>query len=96
MEGGETPLEGMRRELREETGLTPQPDELTFFKTWYVRGPDRDLVFHVFRLELPVEPEVVLNDYDHQAFRWATLEEALKMDLIHDNGETIKLVFGMK
>ena len=96
LEAGEEPLAAMQRELREETGLTPEADKLQFFKILFVRGPDRDLVFHIFRLDYAEEPKVQINDYDHQGYIWVTPEDALKMDLVHDNEPTIKLLFGME
>jgi 8-oxo-dGTP pyrophosphatase MutT (NUDIX family) len=96
IDAGEKPLEAMVRELNEETGLVINPEQLTFFKTIYVRFLNEyDFTYHMFGLSFEAEPAININDYEHQSFTWVTPEEALKMNLVHDNELTIKMFFGI-
>ncbi len=57
----ETPDIGARRELKEETGLAPAPEQVRFwFKSDYTCG-GRHCTDHVFLCVLPKEPEITIS-----------------------------------
>jgi 8-oxo-dGTP pyrophosphatase MutT (NUDIX family) len=91
---GETINETMLRELREETGYSARPKELNYFTKIFVKFPDYDFVYHIFHLQINVLPEVKINPGEHKAFTWASPADALKMDLIEDLDNCIKLFYG--
>lgn len=73
----ETAWQAALRELREETGLTPQ--KLYFLdavETFYI--PERDLICHCVAFVAEVSPnaQVRLND-EHDAFEWHGPESAM-------------------
>ena len=77
IEAGETAYETARRELDEETGLTP----LAFFTASYVNRfylavPDQIVLSPVFCAEVAPDAEVVLDD-EHTDFRWLSPEDAM-------------------
>lgn len=90
IEPGETPLEAMVRELKEETGLLISPQELKYLRTVYVRYPEHDYILHKFYLKFDKEPKITL-DKDHQDYRWVEPAETLEMDLLLGGLEQIKL-----
>ena len=81
MESGESPLQTAAREVYEETGFAPRIDELRDLGYAHsfalpVRTPP--LFVHETAFAARVEGEPRLSD-EHEAHRWCTLEEALRI-----------------
>lgn len=82
LEKGETPEEGARRELLEETGIDLTPSHpVHFVASLYIRKPEIDYVYHLFRVDLIEEPAVHLSD-EHQSYQWFTLKELENVPLM--------------
>lgn len=94
-DAGESPVEAMARELREETGLITPEDSFEYFDSVLVRNEGHDIQYHMFSLIFSERPAIQLSASEHQAFQWMTPQEALAADLIHDQDECIRLFFGM-
>ncbi len=92
-EPGELPADTMKRELEQETGIFAVDGQLVYFMTVYVRYPGYDFVSHMFYAKFDNEPSVIINSNEHKAYRWSSPEEALKMNLIPDADETIRLFY---
>ncbi len=92
IEKGETPMQAMLREIREETGLMIPLVRMKQHHTLYVRG-EYDFTYYIFHTVLIKEPEIILSPREHKAFAWVTQKEALKMKLIKDLDESIKVFF---
>ena len=88
-------LTAILRELKEEIGLTPDPKELTLFESYYVRYPEYDFKYHVYRLVLKVRPTIRINPAEHKGYRWIQPREALALDLIPDEDSCIKWSYGL-
>jgi 8-oxo-dGTP diphosphatase len=91
---GETPLEAIIREIKEETAITIASQQVKFFKTYYVRYPEYDFVYHVFHAQLPSNQEARIKTDEHQAHRWTTPQDALEMLLVTHLDDCIKLFYG--
>ncbi len=89
----ETELEAMMREVEEETGLKLSKPKFKQHHTLYVRYPEYDFIYYPFRANFHEEPEITLNPQEHKEYRWVTPEEALKMKLVRDMDECIKVFF---
>lgn len=89
----EAPMEAILREIKEETGLIVPIGRVKQHHTMYVRYPEYDFTYYMFHTNLLKEPEITLNPAEHRAFKWVTPEEALRMRLIRDLDETIKMFF---
>ncbi len=92
LEAGETPDEAMVREIKEEAGLEVGTKQLSFVEKLYVRIPRYDLIVYLYRLSFGEKPEARISA-EHQAFRWATPQETLKLDRIHDFDECLKIAY---
>ncbi len=67
--------------------------KLHFFKTIFLRYPDRDVVFHIYYYYCDESPEVTLSE-EHVAYTWVTPQGALLMsDLMIDLDGCIKLFY---
>ncbi|MCH9632088.1 MAG: hypothetical protein S4CHLAM6_04120 [Chlamydiae bacterium] len=88
MEKDETPLSGVLRETFEETGINLDPALLQFISKFYVKKTGLDYVYHLYYQKLTKLPKVCLN-FEHQDYKWLSLEEALKMPLIEGCEEII-------
>ncbi len=96
IEEGENPAEAILRELREETGIFIPEDQLSFLRIIFVRHSGYDFIYHMYTSELvgdQPEPQVVIDPTAHKAFRWVTPEEALKMNLVDDLDECVKITY---
>jgi 8-oxo-dGTP pyrophosphatase MutT (NUDIX family) len=95
---GESSLEAARRETLEETGIDIPLDQISFQKTFYVRYPDYDFVYHIFQVELEKEENVSIREEEHKDFRWMTPQEALSLmeDLVPDEDACIRFIYGVE
>ncbi|MCS7206445.1 MAG: NUDIX domain-containing protein [Dehalococcoidia bacterium] len=80
VEAGETFAQAACRETREETGIETflTMVDLGYTHTFHARG--RTYIEPYFALEVPAQSTVRLS-FEHVAYRWATLEEAV--GLVH-------------
>jgi 8-oxo-dGTP diphosphatase len=68
LEHGETPEEGARREIREETGL--EVDDLRLFRVWHYRAEEAAHAVAIsFTCSVPPGTEPQINE-EHVAARW--------------------------
>ena len=74
-EEGESLIEGVQREVLEETGYAFQPESLVGIYRWAV--PDREVTYLRFAFAGSVGPEPVRETLDHNVLRtlWLTPEE---------------------
>ena len=84
------------RELREETGLILEDNELNYHKTYFVSHPGSNFLYHSYFVRLDKIPDVVIAEKEHKAFSWVTLEEALNMPLVLDEDFCLKDFYGIK
>lgn len=89
-------IDAMIRELREETGIQAQKEDLSFYKTFFVSHQDRDFLYHYFIMHVKEKPDIVLSEKEHKGFSWVTLEESLEMPLVMDEDFCLKDYFGIK
>ena len=91
IEQGETPEEGAKRELFEETGIVvPCGSKFQYVHTLYVRQPHVEFSFHVFKVDVDSTLHVHLND-EHEGFIWATDEEINEMPLVAGAREALEV-----
>ncbi|MBI2355804.1 MAG: NUDIX hydrolase [Candidatus Doudnabacteria bacterium] len=89
---GEDFLQAAIRELKEETGL--DGGQLIEIGRYYVRYPEADYGYCVFKIEFDQVPKVKPNSEEHSDFKWFAPEEALNMtNLIPGLSEIIKANF---
>ncbi len=92
----ETPEQAMVREFQEEVNLNVDASDLVFLKKVYVKYSDYDFVHYMFKIELKVEPEIVLNLDEASEYKWIVPEEALNLHLIPGALECINIVLKEK
>ncbi len=86
IENDETPEDAAKRELMEETGISLENHfRIQRLNSLYIRKPEVDYVYHVFKVQLDQIPDVHLSD-EHQDYIWATSKDI----------ETIALMDGAK
>jgi len=91
---GETIQKAMKREGEEETQIDLSDAE--YFDKLFVRYPEYDFIYHMFSKKFTTKPKVKINLKEHKSFTRKTSEEALKIDLIRDLDECIKLFYQVK
>jgi 8-oxo-dGTP diphosphatase len=92
LESGESPLDAIIREMEEETALILHPSQLSYIDKVYIRKPEVDFIFHLFRYPFDSLPSIVLNE-EHEEFRWVSLEQALTLPLLPGADECLFFVY---
>ncbi len=88
---GETPLDAVVRETKEETSIDLVRNDLQNIKKTFVQRPERQFIMHVFYAKFLSRPEVITNHEEHAGFQWINPREAGRIDFIFDGLETINL-----
>lgn len=70
LESGEDPRTCVIREIYEEAGLFIDTPDLQYLGPTYIRLPDLDYVFHIFRKSFAKRPSITLNTDEHTEARW--------------------------
>jgi 8-oxo-dGTP pyrophosphatase MutT (NUDIX family) len=101
-ETGEFPSQCIHREVDEETGIRARLRDLVFLRRLYAIRDDeygiRHFTFTLFLYSVDSKPDIALNATkdgvkEHTEYRWVTPETALKMNLIADLDNMIKLCY---
>lgn len=95
VEKTETPEQTITREIQEECEFSLQ--NLEFVHTVYIRYPEYDYIYHMFKAVFGVKPKVTL-DRDNDAYEWLTRSQANALEaqnqLILDEMPCIQRVYG--
>lgn len=89
VENGESIIEAMIREAKEETGLNLLEKHLNFYKTKYVEYNEYHFIYHMFIYELNQLPKIEIDLNSHQEYLWEYPQICLKLPLIEDLDECI-------
>jgi 8-oxo-dGTP pyrophosphatase MutT (NUDIX family) len=81
IEANELPEDAARRELFEETGIQLQHSCLQSLGALYIRKPEVDYVYHLFKITLHSRPEVQLSN-EHLTYLWAKAEDLESLPLM--------------
>ena len=96
LEANETPLEGVIREVREETSIELARNEIAFIQTVYYQFKDIEYQLHLFHTRLTKKPTVILCEAEHTEFKWASLQDALLLPIMRGGKECIEFVMDWK
>ncbi len=91
VEEGESDIDAIIREIKEETGHETKKADLEFVldKTWDF--PEKVVEFPTYRLRLNKKIEVRYNPKEHDDYRWMTPEECYSRDdLVHGFHDLLK------
>jgi mutator protein MutT len=96
LDKGETPLQAVLREVKEETNYDFSKEAIESLGSVYIEYNEKDhFVYHMFRTKLKGDPSAVqINFKEHKGYTWATPEDALKLELIKDEDACFKLIYG--
>ena len=90
LEGNETPENAAKRELFEETGISlKSSSQIQHLNSLYIRKPEIDYVYHLFKVPLDQIPDVHLSD-EHQSYKWVTSKDLEEMPLMDGAKETLQ------
>ena len=93
LEKGETPIEGLVREVWEELKLRPKPEELQFIRTLYVHHPKVKYRLHLFRWKLGSMPSITLDPKEHMGYKWQPIEAFAELPLLEGQLEAFQFVY---
>ncbi len=93
LEKGETPMQGLVREIWEELRLASPPDELELVHSLYVRHPKVKYQLHLFRWRLSLIPAVQLDPKEHSAYLWQPIEGFGDVPLLEGQLEAFHFVY---
>jgi 8-oxo-dGTP diphosphatase len=84
---GESPEEGLRREVREETGLSVEVVRPVLTRTFEWNGEPKFGVASLCRLTDGAEPDSVELSDEHRAYRWVEPEAVSELETPSDDHE---------
>ncbi|MCE5317703.1 MAG: NUDIX hydrolase [Parachlamydia sp.] len=93
---GETTLQAVVREIKEETGIALSSDAVKPIGSVYITNTVRNkvsYVYHMFRTKYTGSRIVSINPEEHKGFTWVTPCDALNMQLMDDEDACILLVY---
>lgn len=93
LEKGETPIEGLTREIWEELRLIPDLKDLQFIRSLYVRHPQVKYQLHLFRWILKSIPPITLDSKEHHDYLWQPIEAFADLPLLEGQLEAFKFVY---
>lgn len=86
LEQGEDPYESIQREIEEEAEI--RVSALKPFYLWSRTTGDGDFVMMIAYKCTALTTEVTLN-WEHNDYKWVSLEEALRLDLTNDSRQIL-------
>ena len=90
---GESDVESIIREVKEEIGYAAKENELEFLGQWVWPFPEKTLTFPTFRLKLREEIKVVHQPNEHLGYKWVTPKECYSMEnVVHGLHDLLKKV----
>lgn len=91
LEMNESPEECAFRELFEETGIKLDPREkLQSLGALYLRRPDMDYVYHMFKIKMDTVPDIFLSN-EHLNYQWVTRNEITNLPLMAGAEQALKI-----
>ena len=91
----DSPLEAVLREVTEETSIKLVPNNVTFFRSFYIQYPEMDFIYHLFHSKLQYRPEVKLSPNEHKKHIWPMPKNALKLPLTPGEDGCMKMFYGL-
>lgn len=89
LETKESPEKAFRRELFEETGISLEKNtSVHALGQLFIRKPELDFVYHVFKVDLKYIPQVSLSN-EHIAYTWVSIDEARNLHLMDGAEEAL-------
>jgi len=94
LELGETPLQALVREMKEETGIVLKEESAIYCRSVCVRFPSREFVLHLFRFPFKeAPPSLHLALEENIDYRWVRHEEVAQLPLIPGGKECFCIAF---
>ncbi len=90
---GENELTAMVREIKEETGQKIPVEQLEYLSKVYVKYPDYDFVYHMFRAKLNEQAAITLSEGEHKDYKWVAPLAALNLELVRDLNQCIEMYY---
>jgi adenylate kinase len=93
-EKGETPIQTVLRELKEETQLTLSESEVRYHGHRYARIPGWDYIIHLYHAQLTDRPQITLDAKEHSKYEWVSIYAFKLMPLLKGQDEAFDILYG--
>lgn len=87
-ETNENEVECALRELKEETGISANENDLVFIDSYYYKGNVNRKVYDYY-LKLATKPHIILSE-EHTEYKWVRKEDINRLDLVRGRVEIIQ------
>lgn len=93
LEKGETPLECLVREIKEELDIEAETKDLNYKLSVFVHHPKIKYKLHLYAWKLDQLPNIKLNPDEHVDFMWQPIERFEDIALLEGQLEAFYLVY---
>lgn len=83
IEANESPVEALKREIKEEINLDINLEDLENIGTYILHYPEMEAECFTYKLKVPHEFIPILNN-EHQEYKWVNVEECYKKSDLMD------------
>ncbi len=93
LEPNEYPLTGLTREIYEETGIKLIPADFKLLGTALsYTSSDGEYGLYLYHARVKKNTQVTINNLEHYAFQWVTIDEFTSLNLLTAQGEAFRWV----
>lgn len=93
LDKNETTVAGLSRELWEETKIKSSFEDFCYLDKAISQNPcDKTYVLYLYYLKLDALPNVEINTDEHLDYKWVTVDEFEKLNLLLSQGKAFDLV----
>lgn len=90
IDDGESQIEAMIREFREETGVSLSESDFIFMTTFYVRYEEMDFIYHLYKTAFSSKPNIKINPKEHKNYMFKLPQDSLDYPLVRDLDECVQ------
>ncbi len=94
IDSGETPIQAIVREVKEETGIQMSQESFFDCGKLYARTSRDDFNLQIFKAKVDMLPSVTINQREHTEFRWLEPREIVRLPLMEGADECLEWVYG--
>ena len=101
IEKGEKQIDAVKRELKEETGISINTKDIVdhkiagkyFYPKWFTLRPGKmGQTYHLYSVKVKKPKTITLDPLEHNGHKWVTFEKAIKLITYPNQRQSLRIV----